>query len=32
LPVNPEGVDASTVREFADLLAERGWPGDRAPR
>ena len=27
LPVNPEGVDASTVREFADLLTERGWPG-----
>jgi hypothetical protein len=27
LPVNPEGVDASTVREFADLLMERGWPG-----
>jgi hypothetical protein len=27
LPVNTEGVDASTVREFADLLTERGWPG-----
>jgi anion-transporting ArsA/GET3 family ATPase len=26
LPANPEGVDASTVREFADLLTERGWP------
>jgi hypothetical protein len=26
-PINPEGVDGSTVREFADLLVERGWPG-----
>ena len=24
LPINPDGVDASTVREFADLLTERG--------
>ena len=28
LPVNPDGVDASTVRELADLLAERGWTGE----
>jgi hypothetical protein len=27
LPMNPDGVDSSTVREFADLLAERGWTG-----
>jgi anion-transporting ArsA/GET3 family ATPase len=26
LPVNPEGVDASTVREFADLLKDAGFP------
>jgi anion-transporting ArsA/GET3 family ATPase len=32
LPINPEGVDASTVREFADLLVERGWPGGEAAR
>jgi hypothetical protein len=28
LPINPDGVDASTVREFADLLTERGWTGE----
>jgi hypothetical protein len=32
LPVNPEGVDASTVREFADLLLDRGWTGGETPR
>jgi hypothetical protein len=30
LPVNPDGVDASTVREFADLLADRGFPDGAA--
>jgi hypothetical protein len=29
LPINPDGVDASTVREFADLLADRGWLTDQ---
>ena len=29
LPINPDGVDASTVREFADLLGDRGWLSDQ---
>ena len=32
LPVNPDGVDASTVREFADLLIDCGWADGEGPR